>query len=534
MKTTLLTLTILFTSFFGFSQSQDEFFKKTDTFLKTFVNQGLVEYTTITVIGKNDLKELTNHLENSAYDKNIEKAYLINAYNLFVINKVVKAFPVNSPMDVPAFFDTKDCNLNGEMISLNHLENEILRKTYKDARLHFVLVCAGLGCPPITNFSYTSTDLEKQLNQQTSIALNNNKFVYQKDEDKTIYLSEIFTWYASDFGKNNKEIITFINQYRKVPFSLEYKVKSYSYDWALNNGRFIKGIDETPLELEKVPSTPIVSGVSSPGGQTFNAGTLLRKGQFDFTLFNTMYTQTKKEWQGITYDDFGRETFNSHLIQLTYGNSKSMRINVGLDINFKSSGSSVDQSAKGLSSAFAYTNTDSTRVGITALGLRLKFQPLKKVSNFTVQSTLQAPTIKFAEGKNYLYWADWERITFWNQLFYTKSFGKFQLFTELDLLFRLKIYKNQSSMLDLPMSVFFSYFPTNKITFYAMSQHVPRFAAQSDTDWVIPSNYTASGLGFKYQINRGLNIELLYTNFWRGNNNGLGNTFNLGIKYITK
>ena len=95
----------------------------------------------------------------------------------------------------------------------------------------------------------------------------------------------------------------------------------------------------------------------------------------------------------------------------------------------------------------------------------------------------------------------------WNQFFYTKSFGKFQVFAEFDMLFRFKIYEEQIGMLDLPMSAFFSYFPTNKITIYAMTQHVPRFTNDYNpditTDWVIPSNYTASGLGFKYQINRG-------------------------------
>ena len=95
-------------------------------------------------------------------------------------------------------------------------------------------------------------------------------------------------------------------------------------------------------------------------------------------------------------------------------------------------------------------------------------------------------------------------------------------------------------MLDLPASVFLSYFPTRKITIYAMTQHVHRFTndiAPQDptvTDWVIPANYTASGLGFKYQVLPNLNLELLYTNFWRGQNSGLGNTFNLGIKFLTR
>lgn len=109
-----------------------------------------------------------------------------------------------------------------------------------------------------------------------------------------------------------------------------------------------------------------------------------------------------------------------------------------------------------------------------------------------------------------------------------------KLFLEADLLFRLKIYNNQINLLDVPLSVFLSYFPTKKITFYVMSQHLNRLAKPNEpNDWVIPSNYTLSGLGFKYQITHNLNIELLYNNFWRAKNAGLGNTFNIGIKYIS-
>lgn len=180
------------------------------------------------------------------------------------------------------------------------------------------------------------------------------------------------------------------------------------------------------------------------------------------------------------------------------------------------------------------------------MGPRIKIQPFKSVSNFSIQSTVYIPTIRHPEGFNdpegneNLYWADWDRITWWNQLFMDKTFGNFQLFTELDFLFRFKKFDNQIGMLDMPASVFLSYFPTTKITFYGMTQHVARFTNNINghdpivTDWVIPMNYTASGVGFKYQFLPNFNIELLYTNFWRGKNTGLGETFNIGIKFLTR
>ena len=234
----------------------------------------------------------------------------------------------------------------------------------------------------------------------------------------------------------------------------------------------------------------------------------------------------------------------THLFQITMGVSKNKRLNLGLDISLRSSGSSTDSTVSGVKNTFSYTNNDSTRFGITSVGLRVKWQPFKNINDFTIQSTVLGPTIKHPEGFNgpsqqNLFWADWNRITWWNQLFYTKNFRKFQLFTELDFLYRFRINKDQIGMLDIPMNVFLSYFPTHKITIYAMTQHVPRLTNNIDqnspsTDWVIPSNYTASGVGFKYQLLSNLNLEFLYTNFWRSRNAGLGSTFNIGVKYLTK
>lgn len=532
-KIHLLTLAFISIINVNFAQQNETFFKDVNSFLNTYVKNGRVDYSSIKTNGKLELNALVDFVATNTFDESIEKAYLINVYNLSVINEIVSAYPISSPMDVPGFFDNKSTIINGEIYALNSIENILLRKKYNDPRLHFVLVCGAISCPPITNFAYMPNVLDNQLDLQTKTAINNDNFIHQEEAEEVIYLSEIFNWYSTDFGKKTKDVIEYINTYRLNKFNLEYKVKYSKYNWTVNNGSLNNSINTSPAQTLIGEAKEI----ESVGGQTFNAGSLLRKNQFDFTLFNTLYTQTESDWLGVkSIGD--RQTFNTHLIQITYGISENKRVNVGLDINVKSSGRSVDQSAKGISSAFLYTNTDSSRFGIPAVGLKLKVQPFKAVSNFTIQSTIQGPTVRAAEGNSELFWADWERITWWNQFFYTKSFGKFQLFAEFDMLFRFKIYEEQIGMLDLPMSAFFSYFPTNKITIYAMTQHVPRltndYNPEITTDWVIPSNYTASGLGFKYQISRGLGVELLYTDFWRGKSSGLGSTFNIGLKYITK
>jgi hypothetical protein len=78
--------------------------------------------------------------------------------------------------------------------------------------------------------------------------------------------------------------------------------------------------------------------------------------------------------------------------------------------------------------------------------------------------------------------------------------------------------------------VFLSYFPSDDFTVLALAQHFQRIDLGND----FTQNYTAVGGGAKYQISEVLNIEALYTNFVRGEDTGLGQTFNIGLRALFK
>jgi len=113
---------------------------------------------------------------------------------------------------VTGFFDGRKVTVAGEQLTLTNMEKKHLLKPYNDARLHFVLVCGALGCPPITNFAYRPALLDQQLDQQTKLALNDPTFL--KVNGSKTQLSQIFKWYVNDFGGNKGAIIDFINQYK--------------------------------------------------------------------------------------------------------------------------------------------------------------------------------------------------------------------------------------------------------------------------------------------------------------------------------
>ncbi len=228
-------LVILFSFQIGFSQSTSSFFTKADQFFKTHVSNGKVNYKNIKK-DPSSLDELINMAADitvSTSDPKTYQAFYINAYNLAVIKGITKAYPTKSPLDIKGFFDKITYTLGGKKTTLNDLENKLLRKKFpKEARFHFALVCAGLGCPPIISEAYTPASLEKQLQRQTRIALNNPNFI--KVKGKKVQLSQIFEWYKVDFTHNGSEI-DYINQFRKEKIPAKTKISYYPYNWSLNH-----------------------------------------------------------------------------------------------------------------------------------------------------------------------------------------------------------------------------------------------------------------------------------------------------------
>lgn len=227
---------VLFISGVINAQEITHFFKKADMFFNVSVKDGLVNYKSIKSNSKDldALLKLSNTIDISGLSESERKAFWINIYNLTTIKSVVSNHPIKSPLDVNGFFDAKKHKVGGELLTLNDIENKKIRAVFNDARIHFVLVCAGLGCPPIINSAYFPDTLDMQLEAQTKKALNNPQFIQVNNKKKKIAVSEIFKWYMSDFGKSTSDIITFINSYRTDKIPSNYKFSHYAYDWRLN------------------------------------------------------------------------------------------------------------------------------------------------------------------------------------------------------------------------------------------------------------------------------------------------------------
>ena len=229
-KFLLISILILFQSKCIFASFYDE----ADDFFGKYVINGKVNYSEIKK--NNELEKLVQKIKfetiNLSNSDN-KLAFYINAYNILTIKNIVDKYPVISPRDIDGFFDKIKFNVQGENLTLNEIENNKIR-VLGDARIHFALVCAAYGCPKLVSKAYFPSKINQQLEQQTTETLNDPNFIRIKSNSKIAYVSEIFRWYASDFGSSKTAILNYINNYSKIKIPSSFTLDYYPYSWKLN------------------------------------------------------------------------------------------------------------------------------------------------------------------------------------------------------------------------------------------------------------------------------------------------------------
>lgn len=262
--------------------------------------------------------------------------------------------------------------------------------------------------------------------------------------------------------------------------------------------------------------------------QTYTPSKLLSQGQWDIKWFNNIYTETKDlfgpegEKQTIP-----RNTFFTSSVDIFTGISSNNKLNVGLLLEFRSN----VIGGRDVFDVFKFDGeTGTARSGFTSFAPAIKFNPLKAVSNFTIQSAFHIPLVdnEIEDGV----FLDQKGFIFQNRFFYDYSFagGDWQLFGDFNTEFNFGKKEDSfaNNSLRLTPRVFLSYFPSSKFTVLALVQHSQLIDLGND----FSQDFTTVGGGLKYQLIEVLNIETLYTNFVRGNSTGLGETFNIGLRAL--
>lgn len=216
-----------------------------DGVLKQYVKKARVDYAAL----KTHPQDLNRYLgqvaaiskaEFKQWSEAQQIAFLINVYNAYTLELIIENHPLKSIKDIGGWFsgpwDQPVVKLFGETIDLNTVEHKMLRVDYAEPRLHFVLVCAAKGCPPLRGEAYVGTRLEEQLVDQAKQFLAESAKNRIVATERTVYLSPIFKWYGGDFEKKSGSVLEALKPYwpGKATATDGFKIRYTDYDWSLN------------------------------------------------------------------------------------------------------------------------------------------------------------------------------------------------------------------------------------------------------------------------------------------------------------
>jgi len=188
-------------------------------------------------------------------DRKESIAFWVNAYNFFMLNQILTERPngqlISSVWDFGGrysplsknVFQRKMFDVGGQLFSLDDIEKGILlgdlykSRGWKDARVHFAVNCASIGCPPLRARIYTAGNLERLLEENTRRSLSTDQHLRVNGE--TLHVTELFKWYEQDFIEAQGSVKAFIIRWATNDVAGRVAktsdIRYISYDWALND-----------------------------------------------------------------------------------------------------------------------------------------------------------------------------------------------------------------------------------------------------------------------------------------------------------
>ena len=183
------------------------------------------------------------NIELGEYGRHEQLAILLNAYNVFTLQLLLEHPEVPSIMRIPPGKRSKArrWRVGGIDVSLKELEHEIIRREYMDPRIHFALACGAKGSAKLRSEPYTGIDLDRQLDDQARYFFSQPANFQWNPLKGVVKISELFDWYRSDYGEDEKLVLRALIPYlipgqaQEIKERIdEIRIQYLKYDWSLN------------------------------------------------------------------------------------------------------------------------------------------------------------------------------------------------------------------------------------------------------------------------------------------------------------
>jgi hypothetical protein len=181
----------------------------------------------------------------SSYARPEQMAYWLNLYNALTVQVILDHYPVESIRDIdisPGFFSDgpwgkKLLTIEGESVSLDDIEHQILRPIWRDPRIHYGVNCASIGCPNLQPVPFEVDQLDRQLDQAAIDFVNHERGVDIRDGRART--SSIYAWFEEDFGGNDEGVIAHLKAFAEPNLAMKLeeidRLAGHDYDWRLND-----------------------------------------------------------------------------------------------------------------------------------------------------------------------------------------------------------------------------------------------------------------------------------------------------------
>lgn len=233
----LVTLTMVTSTAFGQEPGAVVDHSPFDAILKRTIRDEGVDYL---VLRRDHIQQLGDYLDQLArtrvdrLDRDEQLAFYINLYNATVIEMVARRYKSGYSVSHDRFGMFKEplVRLHDRTVSLNDLENEIIRPTFKEPLIHVALVCAARSCRPIQPRAHRPDGLAETLDGNMRRFLNDARRNRIDPKGRNLQLSRIFEWYAEDFG-GTKSLGRYVDKYVAAD-TTKAKIDFLEYSWDLN------------------------------------------------------------------------------------------------------------------------------------------------------------------------------------------------------------------------------------------------------------------------------------------------------------
>jgi hypothetical protein len=171
-------------------------------------------------------------------------AYWANLYNALTLDVVLDDYPIKSIRSLGPFstgpWKRDVVTVEGETLSLDNIEHDILRVDYATPYIHYMVNCASIGCPNLRNELWTADGLEADQKAAAAAFINAARGVKIR-RDGRIAVSKIYKWFSGDFGATDDELRAHLAEHatgdKREALLSGAAFKGSHYNWDLNQPR---------------------------------------------------------------------------------------------------------------------------------------------------------------------------------------------------------------------------------------------------------------------------------------------------------